>query len=628
MKKIFTFFILYAVFAVSASALTLPDAVDAFNKFDSPMIDGIRYFAGMMQGFANIAVLFGKVLGVVCIVWNAFRLWLGAEQVKKACADIITKFMIFTALMFTYPYIVDGIITVSISIGQNMGGGQNVTSAFLEFYKKLDMARQDAVGNLDTLIAEYKGKKGVKAISTKTLNILYGTTGEDHSPYVNSVLASHGIAVWDESDEDMKDYKKYKAAAKEFDTKVAEKIVEDYKEKDSKQAIETLEAIKEIFYEDAPKLGERPKDFVAVNPKYTYDPFMPKTAILSPGKIVKTAAIIASIISRKSSVDYAAALQDEEGDGKPKRGFIENTVQSLLHFILQLFMTLGVLMSACFFDIQYIMCLFEYYLVTSIGVIFIPFCLWDGTKSFTAKLVTLFSAYFIKMMVMTLCVFWVFASYIQMGNNIMAEDITIFSFAYFVFTLILGFAVTQNAPQMAVALLNGSPQLSMGEFMQAAGTAAYSAAQAGKVAKATGGATVKTAQGAGKAGATTLAAAQASKQIAESTGQSRGAAFAGVMAGMFKDGIKNTVSKMATGTESMGHKAGVAVGSSIGADGKALTFGEAKTRMLENATSRKGAAASKDKTPVPDTPKSSGSQQPLIISEGSGEQNSAPTSTN
>jgi hypothetical protein len=90
----------------------------------------------------------------------------------------------------------------------------------------------------------------------------------------------------------------------------------------------------------------------------------------------------------------------------------------------------------------------------AVGVIFIPFCLWDGTKSFTAKLVTLFTSYFIKIMVMVLCLFWVYSAFIYMGVSIMSsnEPVSFLSFAYFIFTCLLGWVVTQNDPQEFVAL--------------------------------------------------------------------------------------------------------------------------------------------------------------------------------
>ena len=48
--------------------------------------------------------------------------------------------------------------------------------------------------------------------------------------------------------------------------------------------------------------------------------------------------------------------------------------------------------------------------------------------------------------------------------------------AYIIFSLLLTFALSVNAPKIAATLMTGSPQMSMGEFMQAAAAAAGGAA--------------------------------------------------------------------------------------------------------------------------------------------------------
>jgi type IV secretion system protein TrbL len=634
MKKYFLLSGFFILFALSASALTLPAIRNAFNEYDMPLIDGITYFMNMSKNFAEIAILFGKVLGVVCIVWNAFRLWMGTEQVKKACVDIITKFMIFTVLMFTYPQIVDGVITISMNIGKDMGGSNAVVASFTDLYKSLEKSLQ---ASSDTLLTLLNDNKGLKTISRKTLEVLYGVT--DNQETVDNLLRNHGITVWEDNGSPRgsnplysaggvnDSYLAHRMQAKEFDKQIAAQVVKAYEDGGGKDAAITMKALQEVFQIELTEHGNLPSIEQSL-----YDPFMAgvgDSALLSPGKIVKTASIIASIISRKSSIDYTAALKEEEEDMGFGERLVHNTVQSLLHFILTMLMTLGILASAIFFDIQYTMCLFEYYLVTSIGVIFIPFCLWDGTKSFAAKLVTLFSAYFIKMMVMTLCVFWVFAAYIRMGSFIITRDITVYSFAYFLFTCLLGFAVTQNGPQIAVTLLNGSPQLSMGEFMRAAGTIGAGAAMAGKAAATAG----KGAQSMGRSAATVGAAALAGRDVAKETGSAGEGwkAFGTTLGNAVKSGARNTAAKLLTGQETQEHKQGSLVGSSTGADGKSLTFGEARKRAAQQYIDKKNnseAAAREDKTPAPDTPKAGRSQQPLIVGGGSGGQSRALTKKN
>ena len=201
------------------------------------------------------------------------------------------------------------------------------------------------------------------------------------------------------------------------------------------------------------------------------------------------------------------------------------------------------------------MCIFEYFITTSLGVIFIPFILWDGTKSFAAKLVTLFSAYFIKIVVMLICLFWTYAAYINMGMMVLSssEPLSLLNFAYCLFVIILGYVCTQNAPQIAVTMLNGSPQLSMGEFLHAAGTIAAKAALAGKAASAVARPAAVGAVTGGVAGAAAARGAwQGVSGAGGTTGQKISAALKSGTGAMFKqwgaDSI-NSVSRLIAGRD-------------------------------------------------------------------------------
>jgi type IV secretion system protein TrbL len=300
-----------------------------------------------------------------------------------------------------------------------------------------------------------------------------------------------------------------------------------------------------------------------------------QTNLLSPGAMIKTAVLISDIISRQGSTEYSS----------DKQGFIEKkldeTFQKILSLILVILMTFGLIMASIFCVIQYVMCIFEYFIVTAVGVIFIPFCLWDGTKSFTAKLVTLFTSFFIKIMVMILCLFWVYSAFIYMGVSILSsnEPISFLSFAYFIFTCLLGWVVTQNGPQIAVTILNGSPQLSMGEFLHAAGTAVASAAMAKRAA----GTAVAAVKGGGKAvqagvrGVQTVDAAfQGSTAAIEAAQKAAGGTLAkgqqfgvglGALGGIIGNGVKNTAATLLTGREKK--EGGISVGGGNLIDNKA-----------------------------------------------------------
>jgi hypothetical protein len=57
------------VFSFSLSNL----AQGSFKQLDMPLIDGIAYFQKTIGDFYGIALRLSTLLGIVCIVWNAFR---------------------------------------------------------------------------------------------------------------------------------------------------------------------------------------------------------------------------------------------------------------------------------------------------------------------------------------------------------------------------------------------------------------------------------------------------------------------------------------------------------------------------------------------------------------------------
>jgi type IV secretion system protein TrbL len=666
MKKRYAVLALLIVTAVSAGAFTVPGFDSSFDRYDAPVIDGINYFVGAARSFSRIAALLGKLLGVVCIVWNAFRLWIGTEQVKKACVDVVTKFMIFTTLYTVYPHIVDGVLDTATKIGMTSGQGVfAVADGLATLYRDLRQRVGVAQGDLLNLINGFtnKSKTGLSAMSEASFKAIMGIgVGWDEGAAL-ALLKSHGIEVVTDAELEAlaaennaggfgatnmsyeideatgepiarRSYADVLRQQHAVDKAITEKALKAYTSGGSKSARDaaiTLKALDEVLTTISTDRGVALEKITAFGYKATIE----GTSLLSPGSMIKTAALVATIMSRRSSIDYVEKKTETEKDMGFVEKIVHNTTQSLLHFILSVLFTFGLIASTIFFAVQYTMCIFEYFIVTSIGVMFVPFCLWDGTKSFTAKLVTLFSAYFIKIMVSILCIFWVFGVYMRMANNIMTEDIGIYSFAYFMFVCLLGFVVTQNAPQIAVTILNGSPQLSLGEFMQGARTIAGAAAGASRAAKAGGGAVQSAGRGTATATAGAVGAARAGVQAFKAANE-RGDSFApaagatagfGSLAKTIGGGMLNSAAKMLTGQETRSHKQGISVGGSTGSDGKALTLEESFARALgKDKDSRKdedARNAEKNAKPAPETaeqpdslkrPPVAGAQKPLMIS--------------
>lgn len=229
--------------------------------------------------------------------------------------------------------------------------------------------------------------------------------------------------------------------------------------------------------------------------------------------------------------------------------------------------------------------------------------MFDGTKTYASKLIQLFVAYFIKITIILLCIFWTFSTYINASINIIGSShpVSLLNFAYVFFALILGFVVTQNAPQIAMTMLNGTPQLSMGEFLHAAGTAAAGAALAKKGATAAAKTAAPVIKGA-NAGIAEGAAAAAG--FGTKFKMAAGAGFKQT-ASAWSSGIKDHASRLLTGHESSSHNASslhVGVGDAKTLDLKPENANKDGTLTNKNiseaytAQAKKAAEAQKAKT--------------------------------
>jgi type IV secretion system protein TrbL len=607
-KRIFFIALLLAVCALPAFSFSIASlAQGAFKQLDTPLIDGIAYFQRTLGSFYAIAIRLSTLLGIICILWNVFRLWMGTQEVRKACVDIITKFLLFVFLINAYPYIVDFVIDTAITIGMHAGGGYNKVNA--AFYALREDCESKIKAGQEAMYAILREGKSGTALSEDAVKTLANTTyiPEDE---LESFLKEKGIQVFTREEYDSIGRGGWLSFLKNgaqmaLDNKMDEFVDSINKEAaialmeddEFQHAIIAFKAMEEVLVKQSPD-DEAPSGETRIS-AYLYNPFMTdqngkQTNLLSPGAMIKTAVLISDIISRQGSMEFS-------GD---KNGFVEKkldgTFQKIISLVLVVLMAFGLIMASIFCVIQYVMCIFEYFIVTAVGVVFIPFCLWDGTKSFTVKLVTLFTSYFIKIMVMFLCLFWVYSAFMYMGVSIMAsnEPISFLSFAYFIFTCLLGWVVTQNGPQIAVTILNGTPQLSMGEFLHAAGTAVAGAATAKKAAQTAGAAAqiggkavqagVRGAQTLGAAYSGSTAALEAARKASGGTltkGAERGIRL-GALSSIIGSGIRNTASTLLTGQEKKEGGISVGGGSSMNYQSK----DNSRTRLdSENITKAMGA---------------------------------------
>ena len=187
-------------------------------------------------------------------------------------------------------------------------------------------------------------------------------------------------------------------------------------------------------------------------------------------------------------------IQDEKGEvavdrseettteAQKKGGFLnkwktttllEMGIEKIGYFFMKIILILFMLftMAACI--IQYIMGICEYTIISVVGIILIPFLLFDGTKDIPQKLISTILNQAVKLAMITMMM--TFTIYVQTTLSIRllsnSGNFNLSVMAYFLFSLLLCYILCAHAPQLAQALLSGQPQLSMGEFVRSAGAA-------------------------------------------------------------------------------------------------------------------------------------------------------------
>jgi len=179
---------------------------------------------------------------------------------------------------------------------------------------------------------------------------------------------------------------------------------------------------------------------------------------------------------------------------------------NLLQVLLGLFLVVVIAITGIMGCLNYFVCFLEFMLVTGVGIMMLPFMLWDATKFLSEKLIGAVVGFFIKLLICTMCIYlmlWGFLGLATGGfNGALNQIINI------LFTCFLYFALCTKGPELATSLLTGSPQMNAtGALSTAAGALGAAAAVIGFGAS-MGAKTALTATGIGGAG---LAAGKAAK---------------------------------------------------------------------------------------------------------------------
>lgn len=523
------------------------------DAFDLPLVQTLEYFGGVMAQGYKWAAFYGNLFGLIGLAWSGFKVTMSRMTVKDFWWDTIFKWVGYLLLLNLYPAIVIGIGGIAGEIGIKAGGAKDAIVSELKAMRSSIEADLATVNSIEAGNDE-DAKSRLDEHSPKSLG-----DKDSYNDFVGKATGSipglKGGNRWNSN---------------EMNRKLSEQ--KNDKSDDEKRKfkdlfkVETLKAINAVLGDrnlDGTKIGDNTDTYISLD-IFIKDADGNETFYLSPGALLRMTLLAANIMHSKNT--SAFHQRSEEIDAAKLNPFVsfgrsvQNGLQFVLDGIVVWFCVIVLALCVIFALVQYIMTVIEFTIVAAVGVIFIPLLLFDGTKDIPKKLVPVFISFMVKMIVITLCLMFVYYLIIEFTINTITSDgfDIVWLLVDVAFNAVLSYVMTQNAPKIAQTILTGQPQLSMGEFVAAAGTAAATAGgMKAASANAVRGAVNTGTNIAGEAGKINSARKNAARQVARLGGnrkQGNMAAFkamGAVATSDLKDRVKSGFEKFSKGHDSI-----------------------------------------------------------------------------
>ncbi len=471
------------------------DKIDQLKGFDEAYLGMAGQALEMLGHFLSYAQLLVSICAFLALIFNAFKLWASAIELKKFFVDAIYKCMIVMTLMLVYPQIVYKTIDIGTELGVEASGGyDSVNTAFSELAVKVqriwdkgteefirvlkDGGTRDANGNLvvsDIILDEF----------TKT-----GLSKEEATQYLAKkgiVVGNSGAkgALWWQSDQ-----KKIEKKAKDIFKSDAQMT------RFMKQSLSIVDSLAEVL---TGKTSSNISDGIADGSlsrvdimtqgkealeKMFLNPYIDNTKRLSVGTMVKTAIIVQEIAS---SGALSSAETNENGTGVSLNQIAESDNPRLVVKLIGTFLKfvlykIVLVLSVMIVMIEYILTIIEFMIVASVSALLIPFYFIDATKNFASNILKMLFTFFVKIIVSTMMTFFVMGLYIRMGTRMPSLDLnSTTAILYYVFNCMIGVILAKSSGKLASAVISGNPSLGIGDVaneMRGMSHMAHSAAHA------------------------------------------------------------------------------------------------------------------------------------------------------
>jgi hypothetical protein len=135
--------------------------------------------------------------------------------------------------------------------------------------------------------------------------------------------------------------------------------------------------------------------------------------------------------------------------------------EKISKLLIGLICAIGVILCGSFALLEYLMAFMEFIFVSSVGILFFPLSLWDGSKFVAEKFISALLGFFIKMLFCTICVFLTIYGFLSLAMQFTDSPFEglIDQVLMIIFSCLLFFYISKSAPAMAQSLMTGSPSL-------------------------------------------------------------------------------------------------------------------------------------------------------------------------
>ncbi len=485
---------------VVSAVNTLRDIVDIdkigqLKGFDEAYLGMAGQALNMIGTFLNYAQLLVCFCAFLALIFNAFKLWASAIELKKFFVDAIFKCLIVISLMLVYPQVITKTIDIGTMLGVEASGGYDaVTDAIGQLATKVQTIWDKGTEQLISVLSEggTRDANGNLVVSDIVLDefMKTGLTREESIQY----LAKKGIVVGDSGAGN--DFLWFENDQKKIEKKAADVFTTDAQmTKFMKQSLSIVSALSEILtgntnsdLSEGVEAGtvDRVEIMTAGKEaleKMILDPYIPNTKRLSVGSMIKTAIIVQEI---SSSGALSSAETNEDGTGVSLSEIAQNDnpriVVKLLGVFVKFFVyKLALVISIMIVMIEYVLCMIEFLIVAAVSALLIPLYFIDATKNFAANILKMIFTFFVKIVVTTMMTFFVMGLYIRMGTRMPSLDLnSTTAILYYVFNCVIGVILAKSGGKLASAVVSGNPSLGIGDVaneMRGMSHMAHTAAQ-------------------------------------------------------------------------------------------------------------------------------------------------------